>query len=468
MAEMRYNRRIIFMAMQKKLLAIGCGGAGMFSLVVASQLRKGKFETIVLSDEADIYCRCTSSYILSGEAELDDAIQPESMVGDYGLKIVHDKALRIDRKSRTVTAESGKVYPYDHLVIGTGAHPFVPPIPGIDGAKVSTVRTSDDMRHIEAAAKEAKTAIIIGAGVIGIEIASALAERGIAASLIEGAPAISSLVADAEFAKYLVDHLASHGITVRFGVSVKEIRDTDGRKEVVILQDGTESVLATDMVVVATGVRPNLDIIEGTGIAATAQGILVDRRMRTNDPHISACGDCVVTHSAVTGERVGSGLASLAIQQSKIVGFQIAGYPIRYSGSTGAFAFRILGKEYALAGLSEEEARKRFRFVIVGRAESTNIYNDLKGKEPLSVKLIFAGPRMRLVGYEAFGKGVISSAEVASFAIGMRCSVLQMLHFNYIAHPSLTAWPFMNPLIMASEDAMGTLMTKIKAFFHIG
>jgi NADPH-dependent 2,4-dienoyl-CoA reductase/sulfur reductase-like enzyme len=454
--------------MKKKLLAIGCGGAGMFSLVVASQLRKGKFETIVLSDEPDIYCRCTSSYILSGEAELDDAIQPESMVGDYGLQIVHDKAVRIDRKRREVTTESGAVYSYDRLVIGTGARPFVPPIPGIDGARVSTVRTSDDMRHIERAAEESKSAIVIGAGVIGIEIASALAERGISATLLEGAPTISSMVADAEFAKHLTDHLTAHHIDLRFSASVKEIRDADGHKEVVIAQDGVEQVLATDMVVVATGVRPNLEIVEGTGIETTKQGIVVDRRMRTNDPRIFACGDCVVTHSAVTGERVGSGLASLAIQQSKIVGFQIAGFPIRYSGSTGAFAFRILGKEYALAGLSEEEARKRFRFVIVGHAESTDIYNDLKGKQPLSVKLIFAGPRMRLVGYEAFGNGVIASAEVASFAIGLHLSILKMLHFNYIAHPSLTAWPFMNPLIMATEDAMGVLMGKIKTLFRIG
>jgi hypothetical protein len=75
---------------------------------------------------------------------------------------------------------------------------------------------------------------------------------------------------------------------------------------------------------------------------------------------------------------------------------------------------------------------------------------------------------MRLVGYEAFGNGVIASAEVASFAIGLHLSILKMLHFNYIAHPSLTAWPFMNPLIMATEDAMGVLMGKIKTLFRIG
>jgi pyruvate/2-oxoglutarate dehydrogenase complex dihydrolipoamide dehydrogenase (E3) component len=169
--------------------------------------------------------------------------------------------------------------------------------------------------------------------------------------------------------------------------------------------------------------------------------------------------------SAVTGEYEQSALASLAIQQSKIVGFQIAGFPIRYNGSTNAFAFGVLGKEYAAAGLTEEMARKRYRWVVVGRAVTTDLYNDLKAKQPLEVKLIFAGPRMRLVGYEAFGKGVIASAEVASFAMGLHLSILSMLKFNYISHPSLTPWPFMNPIIMATEDAMGVMMKNIKAFF---
>jgi len=84
----------------KKILSIGCGGAGMFSGIVASQLRKGKFEAIALSDEADIYCRCTTPYVLTGEAQLADAIQPDSMAGDYGVKVVHEKAVKINTKKK--------------------------------------------------------------------------------------------------------------------------------------------------------------------------------------------------------------------------------------------------------------------------------------------------------------------------------------------------------------------------------
>ena len=451
----------------KKLLAIGCGGAGMFSLIVASQLRKGKFETIVLSDEPDIYCRCTSTYILSGEAELDDAIQPESMVAEYGVKIVHEKAVKIDTTKREVTTEQGSVFPYDELVIATGARPMKPSIPGIEAETIHTVRTSDDVRRIEASARDAKSAVVIGAGVIGIEMAGALLTSGVQkVFLIEHALSVSPMTAGQEFAPRLIAHLEEHKIDTRFGVEVKAIVMTSqGQKQVTIEKDGVAEEILVDMVVVAAGIYSNSELAQAAGIKTVRQGICVDSRMRTSARHVYACGDCVVVPGAVTGELAQSALASLAIQQSKIVGFQLAGFPIRYQGSVGAAAFRVLGKEHAIAGITEEVARKKFHFVVIGRAETTDIYNDLKAKQPLSVKLIFAGWRMRLVGYEAFGNGVIPSAEVASLAIGARMNILKLLHFNSTAHPSLTPWPFMNPIIMATEDATNTLMTRIKAFF---
>ena len=452
---------------KKKILAIGCGGAGMFSLVVASQLKKDKFETIALSDEQDIYCRCTSSYVLAGKAEVDDAIQPESMVADYGVNIIHEKAVAIDTQRREVTTDKGTIFPYDYLVIATGARPSKPQIPGIDGAHVYTVRTSDDVRHIQSTARTAERVLVMGAGVIGMEMAAALKEKGTSGvTLIERAPSLSPEIAEKEFADRLVDLLKEKGVDVRFGHSVTEIKDTDDGKKQVSIKTETDTIsLTVDMVVVATGVTPNIEIVSGTNIATTRLGITVNNRMETSVKGIYACGDCAAPTSAVTGERTQSTLASLAIQQSKIVGFQIAGYPIRYAGMTGAFAFGLFEKEYAAVGLTEEGARKRFRWVAVGHAESTDIYNDLKEKKPLSVKLIFAGPKMRLVGYEAFGNGVIASAEVASLAIGLHLSILKVLRFNYIAHPSMTAWPFMNPIIMASEDAMGNILKQVKAFF---
>lgn len=446
----------------KKILAIGCGGAGMFSLIVASQLKKEKFETTVLSDEEDIYCRCTTPYILTKEAEVEDAIQPESMVGDYGVKIVHDKATKLNTNKKEVIGESGKIYHYDYLVIATGASPYRPDIDGINLPGVHTVRNSIDIKNIQTLAKSAKKAVVIGAGVIGIEMAGALRFNNIETTLVEMSCEISPHWIDPEYNKMLNEHLKNNKVDVMFDSCVKSIQASEGNKKIIkIDKKGSEVEIEADLVIVASGVRPNLEIISGTNIKAKKQGIIVDRKMQTSVKDVFACGDCIIPVSAIDGKPTISQLASTAIQQSKIVGFQIAGFPIKYGGTTGAFAFQTMGKEFACVGLTEQDARKKFKWVITGTAETTDIYKDLKTCKPLNIKLIFAGPKMRLVGFQAFGNGVISSAEVASLAIGDRMSIMKVLKFNYIAHPSLTAWPFMNPIIMATEDAMGNLMKKI-------
>lgn len=449
----------------KKILAIGCGGAGMFSLIVASQLKKGKFNAVVLSDENDIYCRCTSPYILTGEANMKDAVQSESMVADYGVKIVHARAEEINTKKRQVLTADGRIFKYDYLVIATGASPFVPKIKGLKDVDYQTVRESKDVEKILYKAKKAKSAVVVGAGIIGIEMAGALNSQGVEIKLLESAKKLSTSIADEEFSQKILNHLEENGIETLLGAKILEVRKTKNKKiKIVISRNRKKAEIETDLLIMATGVKPNLEIIKGTKIKATENGITVNEKMQTNVDHVFACGDCCNPLFSVTGDYQPSPLASSAIQQSKIVGFQIAGFPITYAGSTGAFAFQTMGKEYAKVGLNEIEARRKYKWVVVGRAQTTDIYKDLKISKPLQVKLIFAGASMRLVGYEAFGSGVISSAEVASFAIGQKSNILKMLKFNYIAHPSMTPWPFMNPIIMATEDAMGSIMNKLKKF----
>lgn len=450
----------------KKILAIGCGGAGMFSAIVAAQLQKGEVEATVLSDEKDIYCRCTTPYIFSGEATLQEAVQPESMVTDYGVKIVHEKAVKLDTARKTVRTDKGNTFKYDYLVIATGATPVRPKIEGADGENVFTVRTSVDIENIERVLPRLKKAVVVGAGVIGLEMAGTLRAKGIEVAVVEYAPAIAAHLADPEFAEMITGHFKEGGVEMRFASEVTKIADGPAKTKLIsVKSNDKEEIISADAVIMAVGVKPNLEITEGTAIKTTKFGIVVDKKMRTNVGGVYACGDCCVPVSAVTGENAPSQLASAAIQQSKVVGYQMSGFPVRYGGSTGACAFKSLGREYAVAGLTETEARKKFKWVVTGRASTTDVYRDLKARRPLEVKLIFAGPKLRLVGYEAFGHGVIASAEVASLAIGLRLSILKVLKYNYISHPSLTPWPFMDPIIMAAEDALGRVKKKFAAAF---
>jgi len=450
----------------KKILAIGCGGAGMFSLIVPAQLKKGKFQTTILSDEANIYCRCTTPYTITGEARLKDAIQPESLFTDYGFKIVHEKAINLNTDKKQVKTNKGHIFKYDYLVISTGAKPRIPNIKGLNLINNAfTVRTSADVVKIARFIKKGHQALIIGAGIIGLEMAGALKKRGMKVSIVERGPSISKHLADPEFAQNIIANFKKHDIKINFNSEILEIKKNKSKSATILIRQGGKqaSSLKANLIIIAAGVEPNLDIIKGTAIKANRRGILVDREMHTNVKDVFACGDCCDPISAITHDNQPSELASSAIQQAKIVGFQIAGYPIRYAGATGAFAFQSLGKEYAGVGLTETMARKKYKIVVCGQAETTNIYNDMLDKQPLKIKLIFAGLKLRLVGYEAFGNGVIASAEVASFAIGLRLNILSLLKYNYISHPSLTPWPFMNPIIMATEAAMGQAMKEVKS-----
>ena len=446
----------------KKILVIGCGGAGMFSAIVATQLRPKKFRATILSAEEDIYCRCTSPYIINGQAKLRDAIQEESMITDFGVEVIHEKAISIDTVKKTVITNKNNLIVYDYLVIATGARPFVPKIPGLTELNHYTVRESKDIQQISEKAKNAKKAIIIGAGVIGMEMAAALKEKHIDVTILEKAERISPVLADLEFSTKIVNHLKDNKIDILFNTDIKEIGSVRDKRVLKIRRNNKTEEIETDIIIIATGVKANTEIVEGTEISMGNRGIIVNDKMQTSVKNIYACGDCAMPVSAITGENTVSQLASVAIQQAKIVGYQLASFPIKYLGTTNAFAFKILGREYGQVGLNENQAKKKFKIVVTGYAETTNLYKDLKNKKPLKMKLIFAGPRMKIVGAEAYGNGVTGFLEIASMGIGLKLSILKLMKYNYIAHPSLSPWPFMNPIVMACEDAMSKIMNFFK------
>lgn len=445
----------------KQLLIIGGGGAGMFSSIVATQLKPRKYKATILSNEKDIYCRCSTPYILTGQATLKDAIQPDSMIKSYGVNLIHEQAMSIDTKNKTVSTKK-KTYPYDKLVIASGARAFTPPIPGITKKNSHEVRTSEDVASITKAAKKCKKAVVIGGGVIGIEMAGALTEQGITTTLIEREEQLLPGITNNEQAKEIAELLRKNKITVLPKTNVIQVKDDKKRIVTIENKKGKKNIQA-ELIIVAAGIKPNTEFAKEASIRMDERGnIIVNNKMRTSNKHIYACGDCTTSKNTMTGEYWPSQLASVAIQQAKIVGYQLASMPMKYHGHTDAFGFKTLGKEYAQVGLDEEKAKKKYKHITVGVAETTNVYKDLKGHEPLRVKLIFAGIKMRLVGAQAYGQGVTGHVEIASLAISLRANVTKLLRYNYLSHPPLTPWPFMNPIIMASEDAMGKMMSKLK------
>ncbi len=448
----------------KKLLVIGGGGAGMFSAIVATQLKKGKFQATLLSNEKDIYCRCSTPYILTKRADLKDAIQPDSMIKRYGVKLIHEKAIRVDTRKRIVLTNKNKQYSYDYLVIGTGARPSLPPIPGLASKNVFTVRGSEDIKSIAKHVKKGVKAVVVGGGIIGIEMAGALNVRGVKTTIVEVQHQLLPGIADTEYTLKLHDLLEKNKVAVHLKSIVTNIETKKNGTKVVYVKTtkGIKKFVA-DFVIVAAGVTPNTNFLKDSEIKRDKRGyILVNNHMRTNRSRVYACGDCVSSMHAVTKEKSPSPLASVAIQQAKIVGYWLAGMPIKYHGHTNSCAFETFDTEYAEVGLNEEHARKKYKIVVVGKAKTMDQYKDMKSARELEVKLIFAGLGLKLVGAQAYGRGTVTPIEIASFAMSQNINILKLLRYNYLAHPPLSSWPFMNPIIMPTEDALGNVMKWFK------
>lgn len=231
---------------------------------------------------------------------------------------------------RAVILETGERLSYDKLLLATGASSARPPIAGLDGPGVFGLRTLDDAMGLKAAAEKGGRAVVIGGGRIGVKTALALRHLDIPVTIVEMLQWIIPLQFDAEVAPVFESALRDQGIQMLFGRSAREIIRRDGRIESVQLDDGTQ--VPADFVIVATGVRANLELARAAGIA-TRRGILVNSRLETSVLGVYAAGDVVETRDIVTGESFVSGIWTNAVAMGQVAGENMAGRLREYEGA---------------------------------------------------------------------------------------------------------------------------------------
>lgn len=314
-----------------KVVIIGNGIAGN---QVAFGLREKdkEAEICILSAEAVAeYDPCSLPYFLGGDVEkaavfrkkIEDYVQH-----DIDL-IFNNKAVSIDPDIRQVTTETGMKIGYDKLVLAHGGDLFIPPIPGIDNTGVFSCKQLIETEKLHA--HNGRRAVVIGSGAIGIEAAEALKKTGYAVYIIELLPWILPALFDEPTAKKLQAAMESYGIQVFTNEKVLEIKGDEAVSGV--MTDQRE--IACDTVVVATGVVPGTALAQTAGIE-TGRGIQINKQMQTSVPDIYACGDCVETIDACTGETAMFQLKHNAIEQAQVVAKHLAGENTRY---LGAYAF---------------------------------------------------------------------------------------------------------------------------------
>jgi len=340
-----------------KTLRLVVAGNGMAGMRTVEELLKlgvaGRFSiTVFGSEPRGNYNRILLSPVLSGEAQADDImLHRPAWYTRRGIKLyAGDPLVSIDRKRRLVRSRNGVVAPYDRLLIATGSDPIVLPLPGKQLPGVVTFRDLDDVgRMLEASGKD-RRAVVIGGGLLGLEAAHGLSLRGMKVTVVHLMDTLMERQLDAPAGALLKAALEKRGIEFRMKAKTQEILGSD--KVTGVRFDGGEEV-AADLVVMAVGVRPNIELAKQAHLACD-RGILVDDTLQTFDPSIYAVGECV-QHRRQT-----FGLVAPLWEQARISAQHIAEIGVsRFSGAINATQLKVSGIEVFSAGdFSEKPERE--------------------------------------------------------------------------------------------------------------
>ena len=319
--------------MSERIVLIGSSHSG---LSVIETLRREGFQgtlSLISEEQIPIYSPTALPYLLGKKDRRSRVLRPPEFY--QGLRVVEGKAVSIDPKRSKVFLQNGKSIHYDRLVLATGASPVRPSIPVSDGIPLLTLRRIEDLHQIEKRAGKSQRIVILGAGLIGLHLAQIFSEQKREVHVIELREQILPGLIHRELALFLKGLLERKGIQIHLGTSLSDIR----RKEA-FLSNGEK--IRTDLVVAAAGIQPNLDLVRETALT-TRDGIVVNERMETSLPGISACGDVAEFRDFFTGEnRLNPNVISAA-EQGRIVAEGLLGKKTVHPGLISINTFNCLG-----------------------------------------------------------------------------------------------------------------------------
>jgi NAD(P)H-nitrite reductase large subunit len=309
-------------------------GAGPAGVIAAETIRKhAPLDAITLvGDEAEPpYSRMAIPYLLMGNIDERGTYLRKGATHFADLKInqVTARASRVDAAAKTVMLDNGETLVFDKLLIATGSLPARPPIPGMDAAGVHACWTLEDARKIMALARPGARVLQMGAGFIGCIIMEALKQRGVQLSVVEMGDRMVPRMMGAMAGGMIKDWCEAQGVQVFTGTRVEAIEPGIPLK--VRLSDG-QTTLA-DLVISATGVKPNIGFLEGSGITCL-QGVLTDERLQTSVPGIYAAGDCAQAFDKVSGKTIVSAIQPNAAEQARVAAFNMVGQRADLKGVT--------------------------------------------------------------------------------------------------------------------------------------
>ena len=402
-----------------KVVIIGGVAGGMSAATRLRRLDNDAEITVIEKSGFVSYANCGLPYFVGGVIEEEDNLllqTPESLHARFRLDVrINTEALSIDRSSKRILIKNvltgaESAIEYDKLVLSPGASPIVPPLPGINRAL--TLRTVEDVERIVAHVKEKpRTAVVIGGGFIGVEIAENLVHKGITTSVVEASDQVLAPL-DPEMAFLVATEMRSKGVDLHLGVSASEITS-----EAVLLSDGT--LLDAELVILAIGVRPEIGLAQAAGLTVgSRRGIQVDEFNRTNDLDIYAIGDAAEKTDALDGSATLVPLANLANRHGRIVADHINGRIIRPVATIGTAIVKVFDLTIAATGWNEKRLKAANRPSMSIHTHPNNHAGYYPDAKQMTLKLIFNPSTGEILGAQGVGiDGVDKRIDVIATAI---------------------------------------------------
>lgn len=414
----------------RKIVVIGGGAAGTSAAMAARKQDRSAEITIVHKENLPEYSRCGLPYAISGA------------ISDFENLVIHpagfyEKMMRIklllgreatDVSGNKVILDDGGELEWDSLIIATGGQPVTLQAPGF--AKAFTLRTIEDGKKIATEAKKGKKAAIVGAGLVGMELADALIKLGLNVSVVELMPEILPLF-DRDMAETVRKRAEEEGVKFFLG---KKLEDTG---------------LEGDFAVICVGVRPDAALARKIGLEVN-RGIVVDEKMETNRPGVYAAGDCAEYPGGKPIQ-----LGTIAVRSGRVAGTNAAGGDATADSFKGASMSLLFGTEVSAVGLTESEAASKGIPVMVGKSAGGSKPEYYPGGHPIHVKLI-ASPDGKLWGAQIIGDA--QRINSLSLAIEKGCSLQDLAGWETGYAPPLA--PVIDPIAVAAESALLRLSRK--------
>jgi len=441
------------------ILIIGGGPAGIESAVTARK-NNPKKKIILVREQNRCMVPCGLPYIFYRLNSVEKNLMPDKPYQINKIDLIVNKVVKIDAVGKKAFLQDNEKIRYDKLILATGANPVLIPFKGANLAGIWQIKKDIAyLKRLRKAVSQARNIVIIGGGFIGVELAeeiSNIKRKNI--NIIEILDYCLALAFDKKFAQAGEEKIKAKGVKIWTKIAVKKIGGK-GKVKYVKLNNG-KKILA-DLVIIAAGVRPNIDLAKQAGIKVAdggCDGVWVDQYMRTSNRNIFAIGDCAQTRCFYTKKSNLIMLASVACYEARIAGVNLyrKNDLIKNQGTVAAFSTYLNGLVLGAVGLTENVAKKEKIDVVIGASEMANHHPaTLPDTQKIIVKLIFDKKSKILLGGQVMGpESAGEIINIISLAVQQKMTAKELANLQVATHPLLTAAPTAYPIIVAAEQIL--------------